>query len=218
MLGAKLKLGYIDITLPISDRLPTWPGDPGVSVMPVDVVAEGDAANVASLSFSSHTGTHIDAPRHIFDDGKTVDQIPIELLIGPCRVIEPDVDGRPIEPSDLKQFLPLNTERLLIKTGNSELWEDSAFFPDYSSLSPSAAELLVASGVLLVGVDYLSIDEFSDPGLSAHRVLLAEDVVIVEGLDLRNAKSGEYLLTVLPLRIQGGDGAPARAILEPLQP
>jgi arylformamidase len=205
-----------DISLPLSPRLPTWPGNPPFELEPRQRMASGASANVSRLVLGTHSGTHVDAPRHFFDGRAGVDELPLDELVGSCRVVEIDVPpGRhPIGVSEIQRGAGgPPPRRLLLKTANSRLWNGAPFTSEFIYVTPEAAEWLVASGVRLVGVDYLSIEEFRKPGAPAHRTLLGAGVVIVEGLNLANVPPGPYELICLPLRIEGSDGSPARVIL-----
>lgn len=206
----------IDVSLPIGPDLLAWPGDPKVSVEPAARVERGDDANVSELRMSTHAGTHIDPPAHLQDVDSTVDRIPIEVLIGPADVVDLRSLVTPVVGRDaLVESLPAGTERVLFKTRNSDLWDESrSRWPDrYVALSADAARWLVDAGIRLVGTDFLSIEAADAPGLPVHRTLLSAGIVILEGLDLRAVAAGEYTLACLPLKIAGGDGAPARAVL-----
>jgi arylformamidase len=200
-----------DVSLPISHRLPVWPGDPPVRVEPLQSLADGDVANVSRLDFSSHTGTHIDAPLHFLMGGRPVDQLPLEVLVGACRVVYAEPGGGELTPADV----PERPERLLIKTPNSRRWAEGAVFDeDFIGVGEALARALVESGVKLLGVDYLGVERFdAPPEHPVHKILLKGGVVIVEGLDLSRVEPGDYELCCLPLRIAGGDGAPCRALL-----
>jgi len=178
-------------------------------------ISAGDAANVSRLVCSVHIGTHVDAPIHYVGGGPTVENLPLDVLIGPTVVVELlDVDD--ITPGCLETLtLPSDTARLLFKTRNSELWADPGhgFYPDFVALTPDAARWVVQKGIRLVGVDYLSVQRFRDPEPLTHIVLLEAGVVVVEGLDLRGVPPGHYQLICLPLKLAGCDGAPARAVL-----
>ena len=202
-----------DITVPLSPSLPVYPGDPAVVITPVAQLQWGDAANVSRLTLSSHTGTHLDAPRHFFQAGLAIDGIALHGLIGPARVCAfPDATTH-LTADDLRPLGLAGTQRLLLKTANSALWEKTGFQTNYVALTESAAHLLVDLGVQLVGIDYLSVDAFECQDFQVHRTLLGAGVLILEGLDLRTVLPGEYELLALPLLLQDGDGAPVRAIL-----
>jgi arylformamidase len=200
-----------DISVPISRDLPCFPGDPPTSVDPVSRLGRGDAANVAHLSLSTHAGTHIDAPRHFMENGTAVDGLPLSLLVGEALVV--DMRGvREIGRPELAAVALEGVERLLLKTDNSALWERDGFCGDYSALTEDGAAYLLQQGVRLVGIDYLSIEAFTGDG-TVHRLLLGSGGIILEGLDLSEIAAGRYELVCLPLKVRGGDGAPARAIL-----
>lgn len=205
-----------DISLPIGPDLLTWPGDPAIDVAPSSRISRGDSANVSELRLGSHTGTHIDPPLHFIDEGAGVDGIDLGVLVGRATIADLTACGETIEVSDLEALdLQEGTERLLFKTRNSEIWRHlPAKFPDsYVALSPEGAQWIVTNGIRLVGTDFLSIEKRGSPGHPTHVTLLLAGVVIVEGLDLSDVSPGNYRLVCLPLRIVGGDGAPARAIL-----
>ena len=199
----------IDITTPILSGMRNWPGDPEVSLEPVLSLAAGDGANVSRLSLGTHTATHVDAPSHLLQGGETADQVDPSALVGPCRVV--DVESGALEGDDLEP-LALSTKRLLLK-GRASNGGAEPYDPPFPALSPGAARLLVANGVILVGTEAPSVDPVEAESLPAHRILLEAEVVIVEGLDLSEVSPGAYELVCLPLRIVGADGSPARAIL-----
>jgi arylformamidase len=206
----------LDVSLPLSDGLPTWPGNAPYEFHAVKRMASGAASNVSQIVLGTHSGTHVDAPRHFFDEGRTVDELPLEQLVGSCLVADIAVPpGRsPVTAADLEQAVAGRPpERLLLKTPNSRLWGTADFTPDFAYVAPDAAEWMVRSGIRLVGIDYLSIEEFKKSGAPTHHILLGAGVVIIEGLNLAHVEPGEYELTCLPLLVEGSDGAPARVIL-----
>lgn len=181
-----------------------WPGDPPVLVEPLSRVEAGDVAAVSRLALGTHTGTHVDPPAHFLAGGATVDQLPLDVLVGPA-VVADLTGGGPIDAARLEALgLADGTVRLLLKTSATE-----------GLLTPDGAAWLVERGVRLVGADTLSIEPATD-NYPVHRCLLGAGVIIVEGLDLTAAAPGRYQLVCLPLRIAGGDGAPARAVLLPM--
>jgi arylformamidase len=203
-----------DITLTISPELPTWPGDPRVELERVRKIEDGSNANVSRVDMGVHTGTHVDAPFHFLQDGKTVDQIDLSLLTGRAYVLHlPEVDVITAPVLEDAQ-IPPRTRRVLFKTRNSESWakEDQDFNTDFVGLSEDGADYLVKRGVKLVGMDYLSVAPYKK-SRPTHESLLKAGVVIVEGLDLSEVSQGRYTLYCLPLKIANSDGAPARAIL-----
>jgi arylformamidase len=207
-------MNIYDISLPVSGDLPVWPGDPPVTLERAGSIKAGASANVTRIELGSHAGTHIDAPHHFFEQGRTADAISLEACIGPCLVLEHGPET-PIEREDLDFHDLEGCERILFKTRNSDRWArgTAEFTEDYVSLGMSAAVRLVEKKIVLVGVDYLSIEAFIAPGNPVHSILLENEIVIVEGLNLSAVKPGRYELICLPLKIVGSDGAPARAVL-----
>ena len=203
----------LDVSVPLRQGLPTYPNNPPFELQPIQRIADGGTANVSRLVMGTHTGTHVDAPFHFFDDGIGVDELPLELLIGRARVVE--ITGRGgIAAEDLQQAGLREDLRVLFKTSNSALWNSDTFHEDYAHITDSGARFLVEQGVKVVGVDYLSVEQFKKPGAPAHRTLLSNGVIIIEGLNLAEAEPGMYEMYCLPLPVTGGDGAPARVILK----
>jgi arylformamidase len=204
-----------DISLTISPNMPTWPGDPLVELTRFLSIDQDDDVNASQLHFSLHTGTHIDAPRHFLDDGLTVENLPLDVLTGPCYVARLD-DGVTAITADMLEAanLPPGITRLLFRTRNSHLWTKgiTQFQTDFVAVAFDGAGWLVRRGIKLVGVDYLSVAPYTEPR-PTHETLLKAGIVIVEGLDLSKVEQGFYDLYCLPLKIAGSDGAPARAIL-----
>jgi arylformamidase len=191
-----------DVSVPVQPGMVTYPGDPTVKLERVSAIADGAVANISRLDFGVHTGTHVDAPLHFIDGAPGTDQLPLDVLVGPARVIEAtSLDAEGLAEAEL-------AERVLLKTSNSELWSRDEFADDFVSLTEDGARLLVERGVRLIGIDYLSV---GDEG--AHHVLLEAGVVAIEGLDLRGVDPGEYQLVCAPLKLVGSDGAPARVFL-----
>ena len=203
-----------DITLTVTPDMIVWPGDPKVSIQHTSSMDSGDNANVSQISMSCHTGTHVDAPHHFMNNGKTVENLSLDLLVGRAYVLYlPEVSQ--ITASVLKHAdIPPRTRRLLFKTRNSDLWQDGhdEFEQDFVALSVDAAEWLVNRNVRLVGIDYLSIALYN-LGIPVHTILLDAGMVIIEGLDLSRVSPGRYTLHCLPLKLGGADGAPARCVL-----
>ena len=204
-----------DVTLVMRPGMPTWPGEDGPSIEPLRRIAKGDGANVSVVRFGNHTGTHVDPPIHFIEGANTVDKLPLDALAGPCTVIAYDGETH-ISAAWLKAHGIAGAKRVLFKTRNSELWRTRAPFDEhFVAVDESGAEWLVAQRVKLVGVDYLSVEPFGS-GKSGHPVhvkLLAASVVIVEGLDLSEVAPGDYELFCGPLKLEHGDGAPARVLL-----
>jgi len=191
-------LQIIDVSVPVRPGMITYPGDPEVRLERVSSIGDGDVVNLSRLDLGVHSGTHVDAPLHFVDGGPSVERLPLDVLVGPCVV----VDG--LDPA----AVPPGAERVLFKTPKGRLWERAEFSEDFVALDAEAARALVAGGVRLVGIDYLSIGDED-----AHRVLLGAGVVAVEGLDLRAVEPGEYRLVCAPLKLEGAEGAPARVLL-----
>jgi arylformamidase len=202
-----------DVSVPIRTGGVVYPGNPEISITLTSSVAKGDSANVSQIIFGSHTGTHADSSRHFFDDGQPVDKIPLERLIGPARLIVMSDEVRAVGERELRAAKIEGQKRILVRTRNSQLLKRPEFFPDYTYIAPDGAQYLVQIGVELVGVDYFSIEQFHSGHHRTHRTLLGRDVVIIEGLDLSEPPPGDYQLICLPLRLEGRDGAPARAVL-----
>ena len=208
----------IDISVPITPELPVWPGDPEPRLELVSAIERGDEYNVSRLTLSTHTGTHIDAPWHALAGGERIIRINLSDLVGPCHICDLSRLERHIEARDLEDAsIPAGTDRLLLRTRNSALWErhDHAFDPHFIALAPSAAEWVIARGIRLIGIDYLSIEPFDGDG-TVHRLLLRAGVIPLETLDLRAAGAGPYTLLCLPLDLPLADGAPCRAVLASL--
>jgi arylformamidase len=203
-----------DISLTISPSLPTWPGDPGLVLEQFESMDKGAHANVTSMSTSLHIGTHVDAPHHFLNDGRTVENLSLDVLTGPCYVVQlPDGIDAITEEVLARTEITSDMERVLFGTSNSHYWAgQEKFQEDFVAITEDGAEWLVEHGIRLVGVDYLSVAPYGDSE-PTHHVLLKAGVVIVEGLNLAKVMRGFYTLYCLPLKIAGADGAPARAIL-----
>jgi arylformamidase len=211
-------MNIFDITIPISNSMPVWPGDPGVISHQIASIENGDQSNVTQIQMSVHTGTHIDAPRHFIDNGKTVDQIPLEKLIGEVLVMVIDEGEAIISDQVLKAHpktdLLRQSRKVLFRTKNSSLWKyhPDKFQTDYIGIDASGAAYLGNLNLDLIGIDYLSIAPYTDT-LQPHTILLSNDIILLEGLDLSNVPGGIYELYCLPLIISGCEGAPARVVL-----
>jgi len=202
-----------DVSVPLRAGMPTYAGEPAPELKFIKLIRRSDSANVSVLSLGSHTGTHVDAPRHFLDGRSTVEAMPIEALVGPVQVIEL-AERRHITAEDLESAaMPSEATRLLLKTPNSRFWNDDEFHTDFVGLTGDAARWLVERGFVLVGIDYLSIEQFRSPTHEVHKTLLEAGAVIVEGLDLRNVPAGAYLMACAPLKVVGAEGAPARVFL-----
>ncbi|MGC8832968.1 MAG: cyclase family protein [Armatimonadota bacterium] len=207
---------FFDITVPIREGMAVWPGDPPVQIAPAARIEAGHGCNTSVFSFSSHTGTHLDAPFHFIPEGRRLDQIHPDELIGPCWVADLSHLSSHITAGDLEAAsVPNGTTRLLLKTRNSDFWRDLGrpFQRDFIAVAEDGAKWLVSKGIRLVGIDYLSIEPFGTPGAPTHNALLGSDVVVLEGLNLGAVSAGPYELICLPLLVPGGDGCPIRAVL-----
>ena len=201
------------MSVALRDGLVPWPGDPPFRLRRVSDLARGDVCTFSTLSMSAHAGTHIDAPLHYLRRGLSVDRFPLDATVGPARIITIR-NPRVIDIDELRPHRIRKGERLLFKTRNSSRRQAGMFFKNYVAVSCEAARYLASRDLRAVGIDGPSVGSF-ERGAETHRILLGAGIWIVEWLDLRRTRSGLYDLICLPLRIVGGDGAPARAILRP---
>jgi arylformamidase len=201
-----------DISVPIHPDMIIYEGNPGMALERVDSIEDGASANVSRLELGVHTGTHVDAPLHFLPDGAGSESVDLEPLIGPAVVMDATSVERDLDEQALAGLqIPDATQRVLLKTSNGRLWDAGAFTHNFVRLTGSGARYLIGKGVRVVGIDFLSIGDGE-----AHRELLGAGVIPIEGLDLRQVEPGEYELACLPLKLEGSDGAPARAVLLPL--
>jgi len=209
---------WIDVSVPIKTGMVRWPGNPPVRIERALDMDRGDNSNVSAITMGSHTGTHMDAPAHFLRSGGGIDELPLSLAIGRARVIQIE-DMVSVRPGELVPHKIRRGERTLLKTNNSaRCWQMDSFIEDFVYLSAEAAKYLVDRGVRMVGIDYLSVGGYKKDGAATHRYLLEAGIWIIEGLDLSRVEQGEYVLVCLPLKIAGGDGAPARVVMRPLRP
>jgi arylformamidase len=205
---------YLDISRPLSEGIAAWPGSPGFRVFAHQSIADGDQSNASGIEMDVHTGTHVDAPSHFIQGGATLDAVGLDPFLGPAYVAEIDttdeIDDAALDAAEI----PDTTERLLLRTRNSrdEAYVTGPFREDFAALTPTGARWIVQRGLVLVGIDYLSIQRFGDSS-DTHQILLGAGVCILEGLDLRAADRGRYRLVCLPLPLVGVEAAPARALL-----
>jgi len=215
-LSAQGESPWIDISVTLRDAMVRFPGNPPVRIERVRDIQDGASSSLSKISMGSHTGTHMDAPIHFLRQGDGIDQMPLDTAVGPARVIEIS-DSEAVKPGELRSHRIRRGERILFKTQNSlRAWRSEAFVEDYVFVSKEAARFLVGRGVRVVGVDYLSVGGFRRDGAETHQALLEAGVWIIEGLDLSGVEPGQYYLVCLPLKLENGDGAPARAILRPV--
>lgn len=200
----------IDISIPLSEKTIVYPGNPKIEIK--EIKSEASKSIISKITSGSHNGTHIDAPRHAIEEGKSIDMMPLDVFMGPCRVIDCTRDVGSV----LKDTLELNAifegERILLKTTNS-LRGYSEFYHDFVYLSSDGASYLAEVGVTLVGIDYLSIKQKGSTDNRPHTVLLEQDIPIIEGIDLSKVEPGNYKIIAFPLKYMDIDGAPARVVL-----
>ena len=203
----------IDITIGIKNGMLVWPGDEAAKIGWESKIADGAMSNVSSIQIGAHVETHIDMPLHFIEGGKTMDDLDLSKMIGKAIVVEVP-SGSQIDADFLESLNLDDVNRILFKTSNSSFWDDSPtdFVEEYTGLEPSAAEWLVAHACQLVGIDYLSIAPYDDSE-TTHKILLSNDVVILETLDLRKIEPGEAELICLPLKLECREAAPCRAVL-----
>ena len=205
-----------DITVPLGEGVPVYTGDAGFRREMGDTLAGGGVSNLSVIHMSAHTATHVDAPCHMIDGAGTLDDIPPDALVGPAVVVAIE-DPAAVTLAELQRHDWGGVERVLFKTANSgRLAAGEPFASDFIAIEPDAARFLVERGMRLVGLDYLSVDPPGQPDFPAHKALLGASVVVLEGVDLSGVPPGRYELFCGPLRIAGGDGAPARALLRTL--
>jgi len=205
-----------DISLTIYPGMPAWPGNPQVTVDMVKSIAQGGSSNISLLHIGTHTATHVDAPRHFIQGAPGINSIGPEVLLGQARLFQlPEahhIDRSLLEKLDLK-----GVTRLLLGTRNSTLLQQRQLNPDYAFVSEDAARYLVNIGIKLIGIDYLSIEQYQKEGRPTHHILLGAGVVIIEGLNLTGVPPGDYELLCLPLKLKDADGAPARVLLREVE-
>lgn len=206
---------WIDISIPNYDGMIHWPGDPEVEIRQVMDMAKGDVCNLTRMNQSVHTGTHMDSPRHFVADGASMSAWTPDLTIGPCRVIE-IADPVAVRAAELAPHALQPGEIILLKTENSaKRYTGSEFHKDYVFIAQDAARLMVESKIRTVGLDYMSVGGFHQDLVETHVILLSAPVWVIEGINLTGIDPGNYELCCLPLKLEGSDGAPARALIRP---
>lgn len=199
--------------MPLHNGMVHWPGDPPFHIERAEDQEKCDEVTVSRLSLSAHTGTHMDAPLHYIRQAPGIDTMPIDATIGTARVIAIS-DPETIRRAELLPHGIQRGERILFRTRNSEYLGDShRFEEEFVYISQDAARYLAECGVRTVGVDYLSVGGYRIDGPETHQALLGAGIWIIEGLNLRGVEAGAYELICLPLKLEGADGAPARAVL-----
>jgi len=202
----------IDVTVVLKPGMPVWPGEPGLEIHRIHSIENGIGANVSAIHTGCHIGTHIDAPLHFIEEGRSIEALDLDLFVGEVTVFPMSVE-RCIDRDDLETLGIRDGQRILFKTANSDLWEIDTFQADYVYITESAASYLVETRVKTVGIDYLSVERFGLDHAPTHKILLGAGVGVIEGLDLREVNGGVYDLVCLPLKLAGADGSPARVIL-----
>jgi arylformamidase len=216
VVAAQRSSGWIDVTATLDPRTtPVYLGDAPMKFDFLKDMRRGDALTLSAFSLGAHSGTHIDAPMHFVRDGAPIDRVPLEPLIGPARVIDIADAVQSINAAELNRHSWRGAERVLFRTRSSRRgWmHSSTFHKDFAYIAPDAARLLADAGVKLVGIDYISAEQFGAPAPLTHRTLLGKGIPIVEGLSLERIAAGDYDLVVLPIKVGGHEAAPARAIL-----
>ena len=212
---------WIDVTATLdSATTPVYAGDPPMHFTFVKDMRKGDPLTLSSYTLGAHSGTHVDAPMHFVVNGASIDQVPLDRLIGRARVIEIPDNVQAIDAAELARDDWRGAQRILFRTRSSSGgWMSSpTFHRDFAYIAPDAAQLMADAGVQLVGVDYLSAEQFGAPAPRAHQILLGKGIPIVEGLSLGPVRAGDYDLIVLPMKVGGHEAAPARAVLRPVRP
>lgn len=204
---------WIDVSVPIENGMVHWPNEIPVEIKKLSSIENGDIANVTILSMSVHTATHIDAPLHFFKNGKDIAALPVDVMMGPAKVIEIR-DKHSINLNEIENISLKKGDRVLFKTHNSDKnWAMQGFLQDYVFLSTEAALYLKEREIAVIGVDYLSVAGLNN-GAEVHRILLGAEIVIIEGLNLKNIEQGDYEMICLPIKIKGADGAPSRVLIK----
>jgi arylformamidase len=204
---------WIDVSVPLRNGMLVWDGDDSPRIEQILFLERGEPYNLTNMAMSVHTGTHMDAPRHFIREGASIDEVPLDAVIGPARVVESN-DAEAVRVADLPADLR-SGDRVLFKTRNSSRdWPSQPFDRGFVYISREAALALVEAGVQTVGIDYLSVGGYSTDLRETHDILLGAGVWVIEGLDLRRVDAGRYEMACLPLKIAGADGAPARVALK----
>lgn len=207
---------WIDVSATLDPaKTPVYEGDAPMKFDFLKDMRKRDNFTLSAYSLGAHSGTHIDAPMHFIADGAPIDQVELTRLIGAARVIDIPDSVQAIDAAELNRHDWKSAKRVLFRTRSSARgWMDSVkFHRDFAYIAPDAAQLLADAGVVLVGVDYISAEQFGAPAPRTHQILLGRGIPIVEGLDLRPVQAGDYDVIVLPLKVAGHEGAPARAIM-----
>jgi arylformamidase len=207
---------WIDISAPLDPKTtPVFPGDDPIKFTFLKDMRKGDPLTLSSYTMGAHSGTHLDAPMHFIKDGASIDQLPVSLFMGKVRIIDCSPDAMAVDAAELNKHDWKGAERILFRTRNSRnKWmRDPNFHKDFTYVSPDAAQLLADNGVKLVGIDYISMEQFGAKEPKTHRTLLGKGIPIAEGVDLTDVEAGDYEMIMLPLRIVGHEASPVRALI-----
>jgi arylformamidase len=208
---------WIDITAPLDPKTtPVYPGDAPIQFKFLKDMRSGDALTLSSYTLGAHSGTHLDAPMHFIKGGATIDQLSPDVLIGKVRVIDCSPDAMAVDAAELNKHEWKGAERILFRTRNSRnKWmHDPNFHKDFTYVAPDAAQLMADNGVKLVGIDYISMEQFGAKQPKTHQTLLGKGIPIAEGVDLSDVQAGDYQMIMLPLKIVGHEASPVRALLQ----
>jgi kynurenine formamidase len=213
----------VDLTHHLRNGMPVYPGDPSPTFEPYATLAK-DGVNLTKMTLGSHTGTHLDAPRHFIQDGIGIDEIPPNKLVGESYVADLSVKpiGSGITAHDLRKELEGRVaadDIVICYTGCSEHWGDEAVSRNYTYLTGDGADYLVSKRVRAVGIDFLSVEKFKASEPLAHKTLLSNGIFIIESLSkaVKQFVGSRILLVCMPIKLQDGDGAPARVIAVPIR-
>ncbi len=205
-----------DITRTLFAGMAVWPGDTPYEMRPTGSLAKGDSVNVTTLTFSAHTGTHVDAPYHFTDDGLTLERVDLSAYWGPAQVVKVNKESGALTPADLSGYDLSLAPRLLVHSGASAN-DPRVFHHDYVFPGPELADYLGKAGIILYGADAPSMDASDSKTLPGHKALQRNGILILEGLDLSEVSDGLYELAAFPLKVLGGDGSPVRAVLRSIE-
>lgn len=202
--------GWIDITRAMDESLVTWPGRARPRHRWEKRIADGAHCNVLFWELSAHSGTHMDAPLHFVEGGKSIDQISPDVFLGECRLY--DAQARALDETVARRLM--GTRRLLVKTGHSLLHADGRYEPHEALMTGAAAAILLEGGLILIGTDRLSVDDSAGRSFVLHHAFLGSGCVILEGLSMAGVEAGRFHLCAVPLRFAGAEASPVRALLK----
>ncbi|WP_026689537.1 cyclase family protein [Alteribacter aurantiacus] len=202
----------IDISQPLQAEMNVWPGDTPFTYEPMMKTSDGDSVNVAKMTMSTHTGTHMDAPFHVNGKERKIDELPLDFFNGEAVVID-ITDAKTITVDSIQSIPFKGVKKVLFKTTTSH---GGHTYEGYPEIDPGIPPFLQQAGVHLIGVDFPSVDRLTSKELPIHHALNKAEILIVEGLDLSKVKQGFYELYCFPLPLADGDGSPVRAVLKDL--